>query len=136
MKKMLEIVRNEKIQLGYFPFTFPLRGIYIEDVGGCYIGLASSIETEAERRSVLAEELGHHFTSTGDAVRCYTYAQKLHQSKIERKAMMWACNFLIPEQDLLSALKEGIKTRYELADYFNVTEPFMQFRLNMLKGEA
>lgn len=60
MKKMMELARNEHIIVQSADFPYPLRGIYIDDGKLKMIGIAKDIETLAERRSVLAEELGHH----------------------------------------------------------------------------
>lgn len=88
MKKMMELARNEHIIVQSADFPYPLRGIYIDDGKLKMIGIAKDIETLAERRSVLAEELGHHFTSVGNATVCHCYADRIFMDKTERKAMV------------------------------------------------
>ena len=135
MQKLMELAKAESILWSYVDFPWPLRGIYIESTTGMQcIGIAKDIDTLAERRSVFAEELGHHFTSVGNAIECHCYADRLNIGRVERKAMVWAVNYLIPEEKLLDVLTAGVDECWELAEYFTVTEKFMQFRLRLFKG--
>ena len=45
-----------------FPFHGNLKGLYVDQ----NIALSDQLETSAEKACILAEELGHHYTSTGD----------------------------------------------------------------------
>lgn len=49
---------------------------------------------------VLAEELGHYFTSTGRNYECNNYFDKIKIGKCENKALRWACEFLIAEDEM------------------------------------
>lgn len=62
---------------------------------------------------MLAEELGHHFTSAGFGIpkQFYNYSERLVITGIEYKALRWAANYLIPENDLLDALRDCIETK-------------------------
>jgi len=55
------------------------------------------------------------------------------QSQDERKAMQWATDYLIPDVELMKALKVGCRSCFELAEYFDVTEWFMYRKLGLLK---
>ena len=135
MKKMMELAKNEHIIVQPADFPYPLRGIYIDDGKLKMIGIAKDIETLAERRSVFAEELGHHFTSVGNATVCHCYVDRIFIDKTERKAMVWAGHYLVPERDLDDAVKQGHVSLWDLADYFTVTEKFMAFCVKMYKGD-
>lgn len=135
MEKMMKIAKNEGIIVSPADFPYPLRGIYIDDGKLKMIGIAKDIETLAERRSVFAEELGHHFTSVGNATVCHCYADRIFIDKTERKAMVWACHYLIPEHELDVAVRCGHRSLWDLANYFTVTENFMKFCIAMYKGD-
>lgn len=138
--KLLELAEQAGIIIEYWEFTPPLIAVYtcLKDIPPV-IGLDVSLLNNTRfLRCVLAEELGHHFTTTGDAIpRTYFhYARRLYISKIEHKALRWGANYLIPNHELQKALARGLQEVWELADHFDVTEEFMQFRLKLLQQEG
>lgn len=116
-----------------------IDGIYMEKPGlPQIIGINKRILSNTRyARCVFAEELGHHFTTVGDHVpkEFYCYAQRLVIDREEYKAMKWACMYLIPENDLLDSLRDGLCEIWELAEYFRVTDDFMKFRIKLFRGE-
>lgn len=77
---------------------------------------------DAEERVHLAHELGHCETgSFYNRWSPYDIRQK-HENHADR----WAILRLVPSEDLKQAVENGITELWELADYFQVTEPFMQ----------
>lgn len=88
-------------------------------------------------RCIFAEEVGHHMmgvsTNFFKAERSYRY--ELHRGRDEIKAMRWATDVLIPDIELYLAIKrQGLAEVYELAEYFNVTIPFMMDKLKFVKS--
>ncbi|WP_278279260.1 ImmA/IrrE family metallo-endopeptidase [Syntrophomonas palmitatica] len=84
-------------------------------------------------RCVLAEELGHHFTSAGNLLPS-RYFYRLWRSNISRgeyKARKWAAETLIPRQKLKAALAAGARETWELAEEFGVTCEIVQLRLSL-----
>lgn len=81
-------------------------------------------------RSVFAEELGHHFTiPLGSLLVPYTsYNNQLMLNKDESKALKWACDHLMPEDDFLHMVAGGMSTLYDLAEYYVVTEWLVRWR--------
>ncbi|HZG76098.1 MAG TPA: ImmA/IrrE family metallo-endopeptidase [Paenibacillus sp.] len=79
------------------------------------------IRTRTEKRCVLAEELGHHYTTYGD-IEDQTI---LTNRKLERRARIWAHEKLVPLTSIVDAHKAGIRNRHEFADYLQVTEEFL-----------
>ena len=132
---MLKLAVYESIKVELFCFTPPVRGIYYaEENMPPIIGLDSSLTHDTPLlRCILAEELGHHFTTVGYFIprQFYNYSDRLSISKIEFKAMRWAVNHLIPEDDLLDVISSGLYEPWELAEHFNVTEEFAKFRLRL-----
>lgn len=132
---MFALADSEGITVDFIDFAPPINGLYYADTGlPPAIGIASRIENnQALLRCVLAEELGHHFTSVGNHLpkECYNNSDRLRVSKIEYKAMKWAAQYLIPLDKLYSCFHEGIVTIWELAEYFTVTEDMVRFRLRL-----
>ncbi|MCY8186553.1 ImmA/IrrE family metallo-endopeptidase [Bacillus spizizenii] len=77
--------------------------------------------SNTEKREVLAEELGHHFTTAGQILDQSTVQNR----KQELRARNWAYKKLVPLNKIIQAHKVGIKNRYELAEFLNVTEKFL-----------
>ena len=77
--------------------------------------------TELEKKCILAEELGHHYTSVGNILDQTDTSNR----KQERRARIWAYCKLLSLDDLIDSYKCGCKNRYEIADHINVTEEFL-----------
>lgn len=74
-----------------------------------------------EKACVLAEELGHHYTSYGNILD----QTDTENRKQERRARLWAYRKMFDLIDLVSAYKHGCQNLYEVADYLGVTEEFL-----------
>lgn len=101
-----------------------IQGLYCDGT----IAIKESLTT-AERTCVLAEELGHHYTTAGNILDQSIISNR----KQERAARLWAYNRLIELRDIISGFKSGCHNRYELADYLGVTEVFLQDALDTYK---
>ena len=95
-----------------------IKGLYCDNV----IALNKEITNEAEKNCILAEELGHHYTSTGIIVD----TNDLNNSKQEYKARVWAYDKQIGIQGLIDAFEYGCRNKHEIADFLEVTEEFLQ----------
>lgn len=88
-------------------------------------------QSTIEKGCVLAEELGHYHTSTGDILN-----QKfLFNRKQEKRARNWAFKRLVPLTKIIHAHKLCIRNRYELAEYLEVTEDFLEDAIHSYKEE-
>lgn len=101
-----------------FIFKSTIKGLYIDG----NIALASSLDTTAEKACILAEELGHHYTSSGVILDQSSVSNR----KQEQVARLWAYDRLIGLQGIVSGYKAGCRSRYELAEHLGVTEEFLQ----------
>lgn len=81
--------------------------------------------TETEKCCVMAEELGHYYTTIGNILDQSTVENR----KQELKARLWA----YPLDCFISAFRSGCNTLYEFADYLNVTEAFLQDAIKRYK---
>ncbi|WP_041915533.1 ImmA/IrrE family metallo-endopeptidase [Bacillus amyloliquefaciens] len=88
-------------------------------------------QSRIEKGCTLAEELGHHFTSYGDILD----QNKMENRKQEKRARNWAYKKLVPLTKIIDAQKAGIKSRYELAEFLNVTEVFLEEALKRYEEE-
>lgn len=95
-----------------------IKGLYCDGT----VALNSQIETSNERACVLAEELGHHHTSVGVIVDLSSTQNR----KQERQARIWAYNNRIGLYGLIRAYERGCKSRYEVAEFLEVTEEFLE----------
>ena len=82
-----------------------------------------------QKACVLAEELGHHYTTVGNILD----QSKAENRKQERRARLWAYRKMFDLIDLVSAYKHGCRNRYEIAEYLEVTESFLQEALDTYK---
>ncbi|MBD3917624.1 ImmA/IrrE family metallo-endopeptidase [Paenibacillus sp. PR3] len=109
------------------PMVSSIKGLY----GDGTIWINQSLQTTAEKACVLAEELGHYHTSSGDILD----QQDTVNRKQELRARRWAYQRLIPLERLVDAYNARIKGRYELADFLGVTEPFLQSALDQYRDK-
>lgn len=101
-----------------------LKGFYVD--GNIAIKMDM---TTTEKACVLAEELGHHYTTVGNILD----QSKAENRKQERRARLWAYKRAFDLIDLVSAYKHGCRNRYEIAEYLEVTESFLQEALDTYK---
>ncbi len=94
-----------------------IKGLYCDSV----IALSSDLKTSAEKACVLAEELGHHYTSSGDILDLSITSNR----KQERAARFWAYNHQIGLRRLVDAFEHGCCNQHEIAAFLDVTEDFL-----------
>jgi len=134
---LLALAKDEGIKLEWWSFTPPLEAVYWSTpnlppiIGLSYLLKQSS---RAYFRCILAEEIGHHFTTSCNALpqTLFHYRNRVKVSSAEFKALKWAALYLLPLDNLLHSLKHGASKKRELAKEFNVTEKIVDFRLNLL----
>ena len=89
--------------------------------GNC-IAIRQDIETQSEKACVLAEELGHHYTTVGNIIDM----QDIKNVKQERQARIWAYDRLIGLTGIIQAHRHHCTNRHEMAEDLGVTEEFFQ----------
>jgi len=95
-----------------------IKGLYSDGV----ITLNSAINcTTAEKKCILAEEIGHYQTSYGNILD----QKDTGNLKQEKKARNWAYEKLVPVSKLIEAYKSGVTNRYELAEFLDLSEEFL-----------
>ena len=94
-----------------------LKGLYIDG----NIAIEKDM-TATEKACILAEELAHHYTTFGNILDL----SNTENRKQERRARLWAYRRAFDLVDLISAYKHGCRNRFEIADFLDVTEEFLQ----------
>lgn len=93
---------------------------------GNKIGISKSIESNAEKRCVLAEEIAHSLYTVGDILD----QNNINNVKQEKYARKKAYEDLLPLSLLIEAYEQGIRSLHEMAEYLEVTEDFFKASLN------
>ncbi|WP_302739063.1 ImmA/IrrE family metallo-endopeptidase [uncultured Clostridium sp.] len=124
-KLMIKYQKNVKIKEK--PLKYGFKGLYKNSK----IIIDSNIETNKEKTCILAEELGHHFTSHGDIID----QSDIRNVKQELKARAWAYEKLVGIERLINAHKAGVKGRYELADFLEIPEWFLLDAIEYYKSK-
>ncbi len=132
---LLRLAEAQNIAIEYWDFPPPLEAVYLSEAGlPPVIGLAwGLLKNRTHFRCVLAEELGHHFTTAGDAIpkTYFHYRNRLLATRAEYRALKWAALYLIPTNKLQYAFQCGVHTHWDLAEHFDVTFEMMSFRLQL-----
>ena len=84
-----------------------------------------------EKACVLAEELGHHYTSVGDILD----QTKTENRKQEQRARAWAYDKMIGLAGIVNAYENRCGSLHETAEFLNVTEEFLQEALMYYKNK-
>ena len=71
---------------------------------------------------VLAEEVGHYETSSGDILDQTDTGNR----KQELTARKWAYNKVVPEEEIFEAISAGYTEVWEIADHLDVDEQFLR----------
>lgn len=98
---------------------------------GNNIAIKKEIPTLKEKSCVLAEELGHYYTSVGNIIN-----QKIAVNrKQEYKARLWAYNRQVGLMGIVKTYEAGCQSLYEMAEYLDVTEEFLIDALQCYRGK-
>lgn len=95
------------------------------------IAIRKNISTHTEKACVLAEELGHYYTTSGNILD----QNEVINRKQELRARLWAYNRQIGLIGIIRAYEHGCRNASEMAEYLNVTEEFLQDALNCYRSK-
>lgn len=91
-------------------------------ISGRRIAIRRNIETQAGKSCVLAEEIGHHCTSSGDIL---DQTDIMHR-KQEYRARFYGYNLKIGLTGLIRAYEAGCRNLYEMAEFLDATEEYLR----------
>lgn len=120
-EKLIDEARTDAIEVEVDQHPIPgLNAVYL-NLGKKVMMILNPTDTKAEMACLLAEELGHHKTAPRHRL---TY-RTIEDFKAEARARRWAHRRILPPERILDALYAGIRERWELAEYLDVTEEFL-----------
>lgn len=126
-EKLLNEASQHSIDIYEKPMKSKIKGLYSDRI----VWINKNLSTSVEKACVLAEELGHYHTSTGDILD----QSKIENRKQEKQARKWAYKKLIPLPKFINAYNKGIDSKFELAEYLGVTEAFLLEAVKKYKEE-
>ena len=94
-----------------------IKGLYCDSM----IALSDSLKATSEKACVLAEELGHYHTSSGDIID----TSNVQNQKQEMRARMWAYDRQVGLIGIVDSFRAGCQTLSEMAEYLEITEEFL-----------
>lgn len=90
-------------------------------IKGNWIAIKSDM-TETEKKCVMAEELGHYYTTFGNILDQNLASNR----KQEQIARLWSYNKLIGLRGIINSHNAGCSNKYEMAEFLNVTVEFLE----------
>lgn len=85
------------------------------------IAIRKDIPTQTEKACVLAEELGHHCTSSGNIMD----QNIVFNRQQELRARMYGYNLNVGLIGIAKAFETGCRNLYEMAEFLGVTEEYL-----------
>ena len=116
--KLLNEADKLGIEVNEIIFKSDIKGLYCDN----HIRINKKIETGIEKSCILAEELGHHYTSAGNILD----QNDIRNRKQELKARAWGYDKKIGLIGLVQAYEANCQNKYEMAEYLEVTDEFLQ----------
>ncbi|RHU97171.1 ImmA/IrrE family metallo-endopeptidase [Dorea sp. OM07-5] len=103
-----------------------IKGLYSKGT----VAIRKDMNT-TEKACVLAEELGHYYTTVGNILDMNVPANR----KQERQARLHGYNRLIGLIGLADAYEHGCQNRYEIAEYLEITEEYLEDCIECYRGK-
>lgn len=116
--KLLIEAESNGLKVKEKPLKYGFKGLYRNKK----IFIDRGIPTISEKRCILVEEIGHHYTSSGNILD----QTSIDNKKQEKKARNWGYEKLVGIVSLINAFEKGLRHKYEIAEYLNVTEEFLE----------
>lgn len=91
-------------------------------IRGRRIAIRKDLLTQAEKSCVLAEELGHYHTTTGNILD----QSDVSNRKQELRARLYGYDMQIGLIGIIECYKHHCRSLYEMAEYLQVTEEYLQ----------
>ena len=95
------------------------------------IAINRALPTQAEKSCVLAEEIGHHCTSSGDLLD----QTDIMNRKQEYRARFYGYNLKIGLTGLIRAYEAGCRNFFEMAEFLDATEEYLKEALLCYKSK-
>ena len=93
--------------------------------------IRKSLPTQAAKSCVLAEELGHYYTTAGNIID----QNNIMNRKQEYRARFYGYNLKIGLRGIINAYEAGCRSLYEMAEYLDATEEYLKEALDCYKSK-
>lgn len=127
---LYQIAEEENIMVDCYAMKYSPSFSVMDSDGECFIAIDPiQLLSEVDEKIKLAHELGHCKTGA-----FYDRSSPLsNRNQCEHRADVWAIKKLIPKDELRNAMNFGYVELWELAEHFEVSEPFMQKAIDYYK---
>ncbi len=99
-------------------------------IKGNKIAIRRNLSTK-EKGCILAEELGHYYTTVGNILD----QSDVWNRKQEQKARLWAYNKMIGLNGIIKAYQNGCQSLHDTAEFLDVDEEFLMDALILYQGK-
>lgn len=100
-------------------------------IRGNRIAIKKDLPTQKKKACVLAEELGHFYTSSGNILDMSDISNR----KQEARARLWAFNRQVGLRGLIDCYKNRCLTLHDMAEHLDVTEQFLQDAIDCYRSK-
>lgn len=127
--ELLDLAKSQNINV-YEKYDFSgtrIKGLYCDG----NIALSKDLHTEAEKKCVLAEELGHYETAVGDI----TDQSLTSNRKQELRGRLIAYNKMVGLMGFIDAYQHHYHDLHEMAEYLDVTDAFLSETIDCYRAK-
>lgn len=128
-EELLDLAKSQNINV-YEKYDFSgtrIKGLYCDG----NIALSKDLHTEAEKKCVLAEELGHYETAVGDI----TDLSLTSNRKQELRGRLIAYNKMVGLMGFIDAYQHHCHDLHEMAEYLDVTDAFLSETIDCYRAK-
>lgn len=128
-EELLDLAKSQNIKV-HEKYDFSgtrIKGLYCDG----NIALSKDLHTEAEKKCVLAEELGHYETAVGDI----TNQSLTSNRKQELRGRLIAYNKMVGLMGFIDAYQHHCHNLHEMAEYLDVTDAFLSETINCYRAK-
>lgn len=128
LERLENEARKERVDIISYHFKSKrLKGLYCDNT----IALSKKLKSKREKSCILAEELGHYYTSYGDIINQNVTGNR----KQEQRARMWSYDRLIGFDGIIKICENNCKSLFEGAELLDITEEFLLEALDFYKNK-
>lgn len=128
-EELLDLAKSQNIKV-HEKYDFSgtrIKGLYCDG----NIALSKDLHTEAEKKCVLAEELGHYETAVGDI----TNQSLTSNRKQELRGRLIAYNKMVGLMGFIDAYQHHCHNLHEMAEYLDVTDVFLSETIDCYRAK-
>lgn len=128
-EELLDLAKSQNIKV-HEKYDFSgtrIKGLYCDG----NIALSKDLHTEAEKKCVLAEELGHYETAVGDI----TDQSLTSNRKLELRGRLIAYNKMVGLMGFIDAYQHHCHDLHEMAEYLDVTDAFLSETIDCYRAK-